>query len=109
MGGAQQPAVRVVRPRPLGMTDRIPVFWPGQEASAELKAVDGGALHRHLIAASTPAAGKKRKRAPYHAPMEVRVLCCALGRQAGEGRGGATPGQQLLWGSDRQRQGAARS
>lgn len=64
--------VRVVRPRPLGLTDRIPVFWPGNEPSQELKQIDSGALYRHLVAASTPAANRKRKRTEqYHAPKEV--------------------------------------
>jgi hypothetical protein len=72
--------VRVVRPRPLGNTDRIPVFWAGQEPPPELKAIDGGALWRHLSAsllASAPAAagGRKRKREAeqqqtYAAPLE---------------------------------------
>lgn len=66
--------VRVVRPRPLGLTDRIPVYWPGQEPSQELKQIDGGALYRHLEAASSPAVNRKRKRPErYHAPKEV---CC---------------------------------
>jgi hypothetical protein len=65
--------VRVVRPRPLGVNDRIPVFWAGQEPSQELKAVDGGALYRHLVASSTPTTNRKRKRTQkYHAPKEVR-------------------------------------
>lgn len=69
------PAVRVVRPRPLGLNDRIPVFWAGQEPTQELKQIDGGALYRHLVAASTPTAGKKRKRGhKYQAPKEVGVL-----------------------------------
>lgn len=64
--------VRVVRPRPLGVSDRIPVFWAGQEPSQELKAVDGGALYRHLVAVSTPTTNRKRKRTQkYHAPKEV--------------------------------------
>ncbi|WIA32219.1 hypothetical protein OEZ86_003068 [Tetradesmus obliquus] len=63
--------VRVVRPRPLGVNDRIPVFWAGQEPSQELKAVDGGALYRHLVASSTPTTNRKRKRTQkYHAPKE---------------------------------------
>lgn len=67
--------VRVVRPRPLGVNDRIPVFWAGQEPSQELKAVDGGALYRHLVASSTPTTNRKRKRTQkYHAPKEVRTL-----------------------------------
>jgi hypothetical protein len=67
--------VRVVRPRPLGVNDRIPVFWAGQEPSQELKAVDGGALYRHLVASSTPTNNRKRKRTEkYHAPKEVRSL-----------------------------------
>jgi hypothetical protein len=74
MDGA--PAVRVVRPRPLGLTDRIPVFWAGQEPTQELKQIDGGALYRHLIAASTPTSSKKRKRGQkYQAPKEVRAYC----------------------------------
>lgn len=73
-----QPAVRVVRPRPLGLTDRIPVFWAGQEPTQELKQIDGGALYRHLIAAGTPAGGKKRKRPSqkYQAPKEVGAGGC---------------------------------
>eukprot|EP00878_Enallax_costatus_P026716 GHUV01028698.1.p1 GENE.GHUV01028698.1~~GHUV01028698.1.p1 ORF type:complete len:297 (+),score=88.60 GHUV01028698.1:302-1192(+) len=63
--------VRVVRPRPLALTDRIPVFWPGTEPSQELKQIDGGALLRHLVAATTPIASRKRKRTEqYHAPRE---------------------------------------
>lgn len=62
----------MVRPRPLGVNDRIPVFWAGQEPSQELKQIDGGALYRHLIAASTPAKNRKRKQPErYHAPREV--------------------------------------
>jgi hypothetical protein len=68
--------VRVVRPRPLGVNDRIPVFWAGQEPSQELKAVDGGALYMHLVAVSTPTTNRKRKRTEkYHAPKEVRSNC----------------------------------
>jgi hypothetical protein len=76
------PAVRVVRPRPLGLNDRIPVFWAGQEPTAELKQIDGGALYRHLIAASTPTGNKKRKRTgqKYQAPKEVWPM--QAGRQA---------------------------
>jgi hypothetical protein len=55
------------------VNDRIPVFWAGQEPSQELKAVDGGALYRHLVAVSTPTTNRKRKRTEkYHAPKEVR-------------------------------------
>lgn len=70
------PAVRVVRPRPLGLNDRIPVFWAGQEPTAELKQIDGGALYRHLVAASTPTGNKKRKRTgqKYQAPKEVGLM-----------------------------------
>lgn len=74
-----QPAVRVVRPRPLGLNDRIPVFWAGQEPTQELKQIDGGALYRHLVAASTPTGSKKRKRGQkYQAPKEVSGSCLFL-------------------------------
>lgn len=73
------PAVRVVRPRPLGLNDRIPVFWAGQEPTQELKQIDGGALYRHLVAASTPKGDKKRKRPhKYQAPKEVSRQCTGL-------------------------------
>jgi hypothetical protein len=64
--------VRVVRPRPLGVNDRIPVFWAGQDPPQELKNIDGGALYRHINAADTPTTNRKRKRGErYHAPKEV--------------------------------------
>jgi hypothetical protein len=65
-------SVRTVRPRPLGLDERIPVYWSGREAPAEVRAVDGGSLYRYL-AADTPKSGKKRHRSDdYVAPREVR-------------------------------------
>eukprot|EP00775_Hariotina_reticulata_P013022 gene13022-13151_t len=67
--------VRVVRPRPLGVNDRIPVFWAGQDPPQELKNIDGGALYRHILAADTPTSNRKRKRGErYHAPKEGEAL-----------------------------------
>jgi hypothetical protein len=63
--------VRTVRPRPLGVDERIPVYWAGHEVSAEVKAIDGGSLYRYLVA-GTPKTGQKRQRGDkYHAPREV--------------------------------------
>lgn len=65
--------VRTVRPRPLAVDERIPVFWAGREAPPEIRAIDGGALHRYLVA-GTPKTGQKRQRGDkYHAPREVRA------------------------------------
>jgi hypothetical protein len=63
--------VRTVRPRPLGVDERIPVFWAGHDIPLEIKAVDGGSLYRYLVA-GTPKTGQKRQRGDkYHAPCEV--------------------------------------
>jgi len=66
-------SVRVVRPRPLDNRERIPVFWAGQEAPDEIKAVDGGALYRYLLEQENiDASARKRSRPPqYKAPKEV--------------------------------------
>jgi hypothetical protein len=61
---------RVVRPRPLSNDERIPIYWPGSEPSAELKAIDGGALYRYLLA-GTPKGTKRRNGERYRAPKEV--------------------------------------
>ncbi|KAI8470289.1 MAG: hypothetical protein J3K34DRAFT_510696 [Monoraphidium minutum] len=63
-------SVRTVRPRPLGVDERIPVFWSGREAAPELRAVDGGALFRYLVA-STPKTGQKRARSDHQAVREA--------------------------------------
>ena len=63
---------RVVRPRPLNNDERIPIYWPGSEPSAELKAIDGGALYRYLLA-GTPKGTKRRTGERYRAPREVGI------------------------------------
>lgn len=66
-------SVRTVRPRPLGVDERIPVYWAGRDAAPEVRAVDGGSLYRYLVA-GTPKTGQKRQRGDkYHAPREVRA------------------------------------
>lgn len=65
-------SVRVVRPRPLGLDERIPVYWSGEEAPLQIRAVDGGALWRYLQEAETQERSRKRQRGPkYKAPKEV--------------------------------------
>ncbi len=41
-------SVRMVRPRPLALDERIPVYWPGQEPPLSLQQLDNGELLRHL-------------------------------------------------------------
>lgn len=65
-------SVRTVRPRPLGVDERIPVFWAGREVPPEVKAVDGGSLYRYLGAGSPPSGQKRQRGDKYHAPREVR-------------------------------------
>jgi len=72
--------VRTVRPRPLGVDERIPVFWAGHDIPPEIKAIDGGSLYRYLVA-GTPKTGQKRQRGDaYHAPREVRARGGAVDR-----------------------------
>ncbi len=65
--------VRVVRPRPLAVDDRIPVYWAGREAPPQIRAVDGGTLYDHLVSCETQDTQqrKRRKGGKYNAPKEV--------------------------------------
>lgn len=88
-------AVRTVRPRPLNVDERIPVYWAGREAPPEIKAIDGGSLFRYLVA-GTPKTGQKRARGDkYHAPKEARGAAGGwggVGWGSGAGRCGAGRG-----------------
>ena len=80
---AAMSSVRSVRPRPLGVDERIPVYWAGSDAPPEIRAVDGGSLYRYVVAA-TPKAGQKRQRGDkFHAPREVRQARRSAGAWGG--------------------------
>lgn len=68
-------SVRVVRPRPLNVDEKIPVYWAGREVPPSLKQIDGGALYDYLLA-QTPKQSRKRRRGnTYKAPKEVSQPC----------------------------------
>lgn len=96
--------MRTVRPRPLDVEERVPVFWAGREVPAQIKAIDRGALHQYLVASTpkspTPKTGKKRRRTVrYQAPREVLL--------DSEGEEGGGVGQQQQ--PQKQQQGQQKS